>query len=141
MKCIFKGNTNTSHCDDPADYVYLGKSYCAYHLEIRAKEANSPETLHSQEDESKPIQEKMREEFMECSLCSAQSGSPYLCESCLHNRAIISKFSSFKAILLKRVGEKLKEAGEGKPADAYERGYDHGIWQAEMIVKQIIKEL
>jgi hypothetical protein len=54
---------------------------------------------------------------------------------------ISSLLTQQKDRLLEKVGEKLKEAGEGKPADAYERGYDHGIWQAEMTVKQIIKEL
>lgn len=37
----------------------------------------------------KPPQEK--EEFMECDTCSSKSGSPELCQGCLHNRAVISR--------------------------------------------------
>ena len=33
----------------------------------------------------------MRLEFVECEKCSAESGSTYLCESCLHNREVIEK--------------------------------------------------
>lgn len=31
-------------------------------------------------------------EFMECDTCRAKSGSPYLCQGCLHNRAIIELY-------------------------------------------------
>lgn len=32
----------------------------------------------------------MNLEFKECESCSAKPGSPTLCESCLHNRTVIS---------------------------------------------------
>ncbi len=31
----------------------------------------------------------MTETFMECKECAAKSGSPILCESCLHNRDLV----------------------------------------------------
>lgn len=30
-------------------------------------------------------------EFMECDTCRAKPGSPYLCQGCLHNRALIDR--------------------------------------------------
>lgn len=33
-------------------------------------------------------------EFMECAVCVAKTGSPTLCASCLHNRAVIEKLNS-----------------------------------------------
>ena len=41
MKCIYRESFGeTPHCDKKADYVFLGKSYCAEHLKIRADEAD-----------------------------------------------------------------------------------------------------
>ena len=33
-------------------------------------------------------------EFMECSICAAKPGSPTLCPSCLHNRALIGRLEN-----------------------------------------------
>ena len=38
MKCIFSTTGEPPRCDKDAQYIYLGKSYCAVHLEIRSKE-------------------------------------------------------------------------------------------------------
>ena len=39
IKCIYRDTEDGPHCNMPADYIYLGKSYCATHLKIRAEEA------------------------------------------------------------------------------------------------------
>lgn len=36
-------------------------------------------------------EEVLAMDFMECSSCSAKSGTPTLCASCFHNRALVSK--------------------------------------------------
>jgi hypothetical protein len=39
IKCIYRTNDyHGAHCGKEADYIYLGKSYCSEHLEIRAVE-------------------------------------------------------------------------------------------------------
>lgn len=38
----------------------------------------------------------MTEDFKECSYCAAKPGSPTLCESCLHNRDLVSRLTSSK---------------------------------------------
>ena len=38
IKCIFRGSYIQPHCDKPAEYIYLGKSYCKEHMELRGKE-------------------------------------------------------------------------------------------------------
>ena len=36
----------------------------------------------------------IKEDFVECETCRAKPGSPILCDSCLHNRALISALKS-----------------------------------------------
>lgn len=38
MKCIYRKTAAFPRCDKEADYIYLGKSYCAEHMELRAEE-------------------------------------------------------------------------------------------------------
>ena len=40
IKCIYRNAERAPepHCDKEADYIYLGKSYCAEHLEVRSEE-------------------------------------------------------------------------------------------------------
>lgn len=42
MKCIYRErfDEGTPHCDKKADYIYLGKSYCAEHMEVRSAHYN-----------------------------------------------------------------------------------------------------
>jgi hypothetical protein len=42
IKCIYREDNWTpfAHCNEPADYTYMGKSYCAPHMEIRSSENN-----------------------------------------------------------------------------------------------------
>lgn len=41
--------------------------------------------------------------FMECSVCKSKPGTPQLCESCLNNRAVISRFKEAFGILIEAV--------------------------------------
>ncbi len=44
IKCIYKAHElDREHCDRPADYIYLGKSYCFEHMEIRGNEQREKE--------------------------------------------------------------------------------------------------
>ena len=44
IKCIYRTDIEVEqHCDKPADYIYLGKSYCAEHMEVRSKEQEKAE--------------------------------------------------------------------------------------------------
>lgn len=46
MKCIYREKiTDKKHCDASAEYIYLGKSYCAKHMEIRNAENEALLTL------------------------------------------------------------------------------------------------
>lgn len=35
MKCIYREMQGEFHCDKAAEYIYLGKSYCSFHLAMR----------------------------------------------------------------------------------------------------------
>lgn len=39
------------------------------------------------------------QEFKECNLCSAKSGSPALCTPCLHNRRVIAELQKERKVL------------------------------------------
>jgi uncharacterized cupredoxin-like copper-binding protein len=55
MKCIYSETFKQPRCDKDAEYIFLGKSYCAEHLEIRANEAHKEMKLHEEK------MEKLRE--------------------------------------------------------------------------------
>ena len=38
LKCISTRDLNRGHCDMPADYVYVGKSYCYRHMKFAVEE-------------------------------------------------------------------------------------------------------
>lgn len=38
LKCIYRQEPIDNHCDEEAEYIYLGKSYCKKHMEIRSKD-------------------------------------------------------------------------------------------------------
>ena len=42
MKCLYKiyKDEDALRCDKLAEYVYLGKSYCKKHMEVRGKEVD-----------------------------------------------------------------------------------------------------
>jgi len=45
MKCIFRKNPTDPHCDKEAEYIYLGKSYCGEHMELRSKQFNEEDNV------------------------------------------------------------------------------------------------
>lgn len=55
IKCIYRDFEEIlPHCDKEADYIYIGKSYCAEHLEIRA--AENKQIREEQEEELKKLE-------------------------------------------------------------------------------------
>ena len=56
--------------------------------------------------------------FRECPACAEKPGSPYLCESCLHNREVISKLlqlSKTYDIALARMHTEIHNAKKQRP--------------------------
>lgn len=46
LKCIYRENLeDVGHCDKEAEYIYLGKSYCLEHMEIRSEDFK-PQEAH-----------------------------------------------------------------------------------------------
>jgi hypothetical protein len=59
IKCIYREDdwVPQTHCDKPADYIYVGKSYCATHMEIRGEE------LQREREEEERRMEALRKEI------------------------------------------------------------------------------
>jgi hypothetical protein len=57
--CIFRENDweEHTHCDQEAIYIYMAKSYCRKHMEIRSEENNRLRT------EEEKRMEKLRKEL------------------------------------------------------------------------------
>ncbi len=58
-------------------------------------------------------------EFRECSACRAKPGAPVLCESCLHNRQVISELQQQLKAMTTRLDEDQREQ-----RDSFRRQYD-----------------
>ena len=70
-----------------------------------------------------PEEDPERREFKECATCAAKPGSPPLCPSCLHNRALISRLQASQKLtdaqaadLGREITEDLFHNGQGETA-------------------------